>query len=88
MQGMVSSCRAMFLRDHILPVSDTMSPAPAAAKSSRPVPERFQILVSRPSSAGSPVGCMQPYQAVGPPQSSESFLKLLTVELTMCDISQ
>ena len=32
------------------PVTDTMSPAPAAAMSTRPVPRRFQILVSRASS--------------------------------------
>ena len=32
------------------PVTETMSPAPATSKSMRPVPDRFQIFVSLPSS--------------------------------------
>ena len=37
-----------------VPVTDTMSPAPAAAMSMRPVPRRFQILVSFASSGAPP----------------------------------
>ena len=36
------------------PVTDTMSPAPMAARSMRPSPERFHSFVKRPSSTSSP----------------------------------
>jgi len=46
------------IRAEANPVTETMSPAPATSRSIRPVPERFQILVSFPSSP-TPPACVE-----------------------------